>query len=136
MDSINDRIAQLIKHLGMNNNSFSKAIGLSNNVTIGNIVGGRKSKPGYEILKAIALSFDSINSDWLLTGRGAILKKDYPDLSMIAESKVEFMKKCISCEEKEKMIRTQEKLIKSQEILIDQLTSNRQQPVSSKRKAG
>ena len=122
----------------MNNNSFSKAIGLSNNVTIGNIVGGRMSKPGYEILNSIALSFDSINTDWLLTGRGEMVKtklyenKEFAP-SVAADATEQYG--CKFCHEKEKVIGTQEKLIKSQEKLIDLLSSNRSSDVSSKRKA-
>lgn len=77
VDSINDRIELIIKELGFNKNSFSKKIGLDNNTTITNIVSGRRSKPSYDLLNKIILSFDSINSEWLLTGEGPMLKKDF-----------------------------------------------------------
>lgn len=63
MTSINDRIIDIINHFRLNKNSFSSKIGLKNNVTIGNIVGGRLNKPSYDIIKKILLSFDSINAE-------------------------------------------------------------------------
>jgi hypothetical protein len=68
---INDRIAALISALGMNNNSFSVAIGVAAPV-IYNIVDpeGRRSKPSFEVLEKILLSFDNINLEWLMLGKG------------------------------------------------------------------
>lgn len=87
-DSINARIQEVMEHFNLNKNSFSKALGLSNNVTIGNIVGGRKGKPSFDILQKIILNFDSINSEWLLTGEGDMLKS-VPKISGLTEVKEE-----------------------------------------------
>lgn len=72
--TINERIKYVIKDFGLNINSFSKAIGLSNNVTIGNIVGGRGGQPSLKVIELILQKYDSINSEWLLTGNGSIYK--------------------------------------------------------------
>ena len=69
--TINDRIQQIIDHYNLNKNSFSREIGLGNNMTITNIVGSRKSKPGYDVLRKIAECFP-VNPGWLLTGKGAM----------------------------------------------------------------
>jgi hypothetical protein len=68
---VNDRIAALISALGMNNNSFSVAVKVAAPV-IYNIVdpAGRRSKPSFEVLEKILLSFDNINLEWLLLGKG------------------------------------------------------------------
>ena len=65
----------IIKVLGMNNNSFSVAIG-ANPTVIHNIIKGRNA-PGYDILSKMALSFDNINMNWLITGKGEMeIKQD------------------------------------------------------------
>ncbi len=76
MSNINSRISDIIAYFGLNTTSFSAKIGLSNNVTIGNIVGGRLSKPSFDIIEKILLSFDSINVEWLILGKGEMLKKE------------------------------------------------------------
>lgn len=74
---ISERIELIIKELGYNNNSFSKAIGLSNNVTIGRIINENR-EPSYAILERIIQTFGNINANWLLTGNGNafLLKND------------------------------------------------------------
>lgn len=73
---VNDRIQQIIDSKGFNKNTFSAKIGLSNNVTVGNIVGGRRSSPSYEVLLKIAEAFPDINPGWLLTGNGNMYVQD------------------------------------------------------------
>lgn len=79
--TINERIQQIIKHLELNNNSFSKQIEV-NPTVIHNIIKGRNA-PSYDILNKISLSFDNIYPTWLLTGKGEMLVggKKYADLS-------------------------------------------------------
>lgn len=70
MSSISERIEIVIKELGLNKNSFSKAIGLGNNVTIGRII-NEKRDPSFEVLQKIIQTFGhTINAKWLLTGEG------------------------------------------------------------------
>ena len=71
--SVNERIQQIINHYKLNKSSFSREIGLGNSMTIGNIVGGRKSKPGYDILYKIVERFP-VCPAWLLTGKGPMLQ--------------------------------------------------------------
>lgn len=68
-NSISSRIRLIINQLDMNINSFSKAIGLSNNVTIGRII-NEDREPSFQILNKIILKFGSIDANWLLTGKG------------------------------------------------------------------
>lgn len=76
MDSgISNRIIQLIEALGHTKNSFSQAIGLTNNVTIGRIVNENR-KPSYEILEKIIQTFGSIDANWLFSGEGKMFKDD------------------------------------------------------------
>jgi transcriptional regulator with XRE-family HTH domain len=107
---IGNRISLLIKQLGHNKNSFSKAIGLSNNVTIGNIANGVK-KPSFEVLEKIIQSFDNINVRWLITGEGE-------PLITPGDNKTD----CASCREKDRIIKElQEQSIKDKERIIQLL---------------
>ena len=72
MELIAQRIEKLIKALGYNKNSFSKAIGLNNNVTIGRIVKDKR-EPSYDILRRIIKTFGHrFNVNWLLIGEGSM----------------------------------------------------------------
>lgn len=70
---INERLKQLVNALGLNNNSFAKAIGVNPVVTF-NVLEGRKSKPSFELLEKIIFTFDNINLYWLLKGEGEMFE--------------------------------------------------------------
>jgi hypothetical protein len=73
--SVNDRILYLIdSQLGGNKKKFAERIGFAPQVVF-NIVSGRKSKPSFDVLEAIISSFDEISPEWLLTGKGAMLRE-------------------------------------------------------------
>jgi transcriptional regulator with XRE-family HTH domain len=76
---VNDRIAEIIKYYGLNANSFSKKIGLTNNVTIGNIISGRKNSPSFDTLERIVKICPEINPTWLLSGEGEMVKNIIQD---------------------------------------------------------
>lgn len=71
-DTISDRVRLIIKALGYNKRTFSQAIGLSNDVTIGRIINEQR-EPSYKILNSIIQTFGNINANWLLTGKGEML---------------------------------------------------------------
>lgn len=68
-----ERIEYIIKKEGLNKNSFSKAIGISNNVTITRIINERRA-PSRATCEKIISAFPLYNLDWLLTGEGEMLK--------------------------------------------------------------
>jgi DNA-binding XRE family transcriptional regulator len=74
MDSINKRIELIIKELNYNKNSFAKAIGLTANTIIENIVGKRQSKPSFDVLHKILVTFPHLDANWLMTGEGEMYK--------------------------------------------------------------
>ncbi|MDR6195951.1 hypothetical protein [Siphonobacter sp. SORGH_AS_0500] len=73
MTTVNDRIAELVKALRMNNNSFGKSLG-RNSTTITNVTEGR-SKPGFEILEDILNKYPEVNPTWLMKGTGEMFQK-------------------------------------------------------------
>ena len=77
MNTINERIIELIRLCSNNKRQFAFRIGVSPTV-VENIVGERQSKPGFEILEKIINSFEDINTNWLMTGKGDMfLDKKY-----------------------------------------------------------
>lgn len=72
--TVNQRIGELVKHLGLNANSFSKSIGISNNSTISRIIKG-DSMPSYETLSLICKKYDWVNISWLMFDQGEMTKK-------------------------------------------------------------
>lgn len=101
--TINERIGTLIKALNLNNNSFSQRIGV-NPTIIHNIVKGRNA-PSFDILSKIKLSFDNINTDWLITGIGTIFNNQQLSDNKLTETlPVKDKAVCQLCLEKEKLI--------------------------------
>ncbi len=84
---VSERIKMIIDYYGENKNTFSKKIGLSNNVTIGRIINENR-KPSYEILSKIATNYPEINTKWLLVGEGEMINNENPtskqDLSTVS----------------------------------------------------
>ena len=76
MSTINDRINNIITHFSSGNKrKFSLLIGVSATV-IENVVGSRGGKPGFDVLEKILFSFENINGNWLITGKGEMLISD------------------------------------------------------------
>lgn len=72
--SISDRILKIVNKLfDGNKRAFSLCVGVSSAV-IENIVGKRKSNPSYEVTYKILSSLDNICPEWLLLGKGDMLK--------------------------------------------------------------
>lgn len=70
--SVKQRIIDFIKHVGISQRAFEKAIGLSNGY-INNI----SVSIGHDKLLRISQHFPELNTEWLMTGEGQMLKKDY-----------------------------------------------------------
>ncbi|MDO3391604.1 S24 family peptidase [Bacteroides sp. ET489] len=72
-----ERIQKIIDEEGLNKNSFSKAIGISNNVTITRIINEKRS-PSKSTCDKIVAAFPKYNLKWLLTGEGEMLNQTTP----------------------------------------------------------
>lgn len=66
---ISERVKCIIKELGLNMNSFSKEIGLTNNVTIGKMINERRN-PSYDVILKIVSKCPQFSLDWLIKGNG------------------------------------------------------------------
>lgn len=79
MNSIGQRINELVKYFSNGNNSdFAAKIGV-NEANIRNYINDR-TEPKFNILEKIAINFE-INYEWLLTGKGEMLKNRYNDFN-------------------------------------------------------
>ena len=74
MDII-DRLQEIIDYAGLNVSSFAKKIGVVDQ-TIRGIVVQRRNKPGLDILAKILQTFTWINAEWLITGKGEMIKQE------------------------------------------------------------
>ena len=84
MSAIGERIALLIKELGLNKNSFSKEIGLKNNSTITNIINNPDRSPSYDVIFRIVSKWDQLNIRWLIAGQGemfSIAEDSFPNIN-------------------------------------------------------
>ncbi|MAE84475.1 MAG: hypothetical protein CMB80_17165 [Flammeovirgaceae bacterium] len=79
--AINDRISDLISDLDTNPNSFADKIGVKSPV-IYNIIKGRRSKPSYDLLQKILITYGAINANWLLKGEGPIWKENKDSIAL------------------------------------------------------
>lgn len=104
--TINERISLIISTLKMNPNSFSVAIGV-NSTIIHNIIKGRNA-PSYDIFNKIALSFDNINMNWLISEKGEIFKNESEfTVNQVSESVQKYKtiaKPCEKCIMKDELI--------------------------------
>ncbi|WP_421870077.1 hypothetical protein [Marinoscillum sp.] len=78
---INDRISDLITNLETNPNSFADKIGVKSPV-IYNIIKGRRSKPSYDLLQKILITYSAINANWLLKGEGDIWREEKESIAL------------------------------------------------------
>ncbi|PKH50786.1 hypothetical protein CXF68_08845 [Tenacibaculum sp. Bg11-29] len=74
--NIADRVQYIINtRFNGNKRKFANSIGFVPQV-ISNIVAGRKSKPSFDVLKAIIETNSDISTHWFLTGKGEILNSN------------------------------------------------------------
>jgi len=74
MTTFGDRIAAVREYKALNQKQFSDAIGVSRSF-LSEVENG-KSKPSIEMLSGIAGRYGDIDTDWLLTGNGSMLRDD------------------------------------------------------------
>lgn len=68
------RITRYCSESNLSNNRLSGLIGIGQK-TVNNYMNGSR-KVSYEFIEALVRTFEDINSDWLITGEGFMLKSD------------------------------------------------------------
>lgn len=81
---ISARIAEILDYFSESKNAFALKLGYERAQTVYDIING-KSAPSYDFFKKFQFSeySEMINTDWLLTGRGSMLKGD--DVSQMSD---------------------------------------------------
>lgn len=92
MESVKDRLIRFIKEMNLSQSRFEKTVGLSNGY-VNNIRVSIQPKT----LQKIALTYPSLNTSWLITGDGEMLKtaqaaiKDYSNAEGVPYFAVDFI---------------------------------------------
>lgn len=74
MSNINERIKKILdSDFEGNVSEMARNCGIPQ-PTLNNIVGNRKSKPSFENIERLVNSIELLNTDWLITGNGEMLK--------------------------------------------------------------
>ena len=81
-----DRLQKLIEHLGVTQNALGQKLGYDRSQTIYDLVNG-KCKPSFDFIQKILNSdiSETISIDWLVTGRGSMLRSDLPAAHLATE---------------------------------------------------
>ena len=82
-DGVLERVIAIVKENSKSENEFAKAIGM-NQKTLNQQLKGDRSLSLDTILKIIS-SFDHINIEWLMTGKGDMLKDANTDIENLKE---------------------------------------------------
>ena len=88
MSTIKDRIIDFIKAENISKRGFASAIGKSNSY-VNNIV----STISADAIQKIQSEYPNLNIDWLLTGEGDMVKQSQFDSQVVAEPRVEYVKR-------------------------------------------
>jgi hypothetical protein len=113
--NIKERVLQITEIKNIAKEKFFSDLGVS----YGNFKGkSKKSDVGSAIIAEITTKFPDISPEWLLTGRGSMLKEEDKAKTFVKPSNSE---ECKVCKANEQTISALEKNITSQEKLIARL---------------
>ncbi len=135
MEKIIDRLNYYIENKGISLNSFDKSMGLSNGY-IGKQI-KNKASIGGDVLEKISCAYVDLNIEWLITGKGGMLKSFYgtPEI-IISEEKPPGYTGCKDCKMKDELIASLRGQIKTQDKLIKHLEGEKcSEEIEQKRKA-
>ena len=74
MDII-ERLQKIIEHEQLSIPAFARKIGVVDQ-TVRGIVVQKRNKPGFDMLVKILQTFDWLNAEWLITGKGEMIKQE------------------------------------------------------------
>jgi len=67
-----DRLNEILKHFKINASQFADQIGVQR-ASVSHVLSGR-NKPGFDFVQKIIEAYPSISAEWLITGKGELLK--------------------------------------------------------------
>ena len=129
MKKIIDRLNEYIEIKGISLNAFDKSVGASNGY-IGKQIKSRGSIGG-DIIEKISCTYEDLNIEWLITGRGEMTYRESPsfETNKVARST------CQICEIKDLLIESQKQQILALTRIIDHIEEKKSPDEGQKRKA-
>jgi hypothetical protein len=119
-----DRLSEYIEYKNISLNAFDKSIEASNGY-IGRQI-KNKASVGGDIIEKISCTYPDLNLEWLITGKGSMLKNQ-PDVLPLASDpqvqygkqndEIRYLKKIIENQQKE--LDNKQKIIENQQKIID-----------------
>ena len=120
MDVI-ERLQKIIDEEGLTIPAFARKIGVVDQ-TIRGIVVQKRNKPGYDVLVKILQTFNWINAEWLITGKGEMRKSNPEENSEDSQQLIELIKYLREKDEKiEKLIEEKTELRIKYDIMSNEL---------------
>ncbi|MGL6022420.1 MAG: hypothetical protein ACRC0A_04880 [Chitinophagaceae bacterium] len=78
MDNLTARLKKFMEHENLNKLRFSDILGYSHSEKISRLFRKENAMPSVEILQDISYKFENLNIEWLLTGKGSMLRDAQP----------------------------------------------------------
>lgn len=67
-----DRLNEILRHFKINASQFADQIGVQR-ASVSHVLSGR-NKPGFDFIQKIIAAYPAISAEWLITGKGDLLK--------------------------------------------------------------
>ncbi|MEA5110415.1 hypothetical protein SDC9_37016 [bioreactor metagenome] len=88
--TVKERLLEFIKYKGIPVRKFESIVGLSNGY-----VGNMRVSIQPDKISSIALKFPELDTGWLLTGEGSMLKEDKKDLPVESQAAIDNISKAL-----------------------------------------
>ena len=89
-ETVNDRINQVIRWSGFSKAAFADKIG-EKRFNINNVTGAKQIGVSHSLLYKIADTFEEIDLDWLIKGKGKMLKVDNEFYSGMSDERIKIL---------------------------------------------
>ncbi len=110
-----DRLQKILAHLNISSANLAEKIGVQRS-SISHIISGR-NKPSFDFILKLLESYNEINAEWLIMGKGSMLKAVNSQISSITESPDLFNQKSIPMPLKNENINAQVPVEEADNIL-------------------
>ena len=126
MAAISDRIIEVRKYKGLNQNNFSIETKIPRS-TLSEVESG-KNQPSTALIAAIANRFKDIDMNWILTGEGTMLKGGVAGNESFSEEDIRLLRliKALAPEQKNDTVKDLEKFVRWNKSAISHFLASNQ----------
>jgi transcriptional regulator with XRE-family HTH domain len=82
-----ERLNEILKHFKINASQFADQIGVQR-ASVSHVLSGR-NKPGFDFIQKIIDAYPTLSAEWLITGKGDILKSKISKQDLFTEMEIE-----------------------------------------------